>query len=133
MVYDNPNHKTCFVAAYNPGRPKPKHHGSIYQQHLRYIQNNDVDSNPRRMFETDFLAVLLTWRRQGERIAIFWDANENILEGAFCKRLMAALDMVEVFHQYWEGEKPNTHIAGSESINGCIHTKDLEASAALLE
>ena len=83
LVYDNPNHKTRFVAAYNPGRPKPKHHGSIYQQHLRYIQNNNVDSNPRRMFETDFLAVLLTWRRQGERIAIFWDANKNIMEGAF--------------------------------------------------
>ena len=46
---------------------------------------------------------------------------------------MEALDMVEVFHQYWGGEEPNTHIRGSTSIDGCMHTKDLEAKAVLLK
>lgn len=133
LVYDNPAHKTRFVAGYNVGRPKPTHYGTQYQQHLRYIQHHDLETNPRRLFAADFLAVLLTWRRQGERIIIFWDANENILDGPLCKLIMERLDMVEVFSQHWEGEEPNTHIRGSEAIDGCMHTKDIESSAALLK
>ena len=85
------------------------------------------------MFETDFLAVMLTWRPQGERIAIFWNANENILDGPFCKQIMKALGMAEVFNQYWESKEHNTHIRVSEAIDGCMHTKDLETTAALLK
>ena len=46
---------------------------------------------------------------------------------------MEALDIVEAIHQYWEEEEPNTHIRGSKSIEGCMHTKDLEAAVVLFE
>ena len=34
LVYDNLNHIIRFISAYNTGRPKPEHYGTIYQQHL---------------------------------------------------------------------------------------------------
>ena len=85
------------------------------------------------MFETDFLAVLLTWHWQRERVTILWDANMNVLDRPFCRPIMEALDMVEVLHQYGEAKEPSTHIRGSKWIDGCMHTKDLDALAALLK
>ena len=110
LLYANENHQTRVIFAYNVGRPKPRHFGSMYQQTLRYIQSNNLDTNPRRLFATDFLAVLLTWRARGERLIIFWDANEHILTGPLCSLILDKLDMVEASSQSWEGTEPNTYI-----------------------
>jgi hypothetical protein len=42
-----------------------------------------LDTTPRKMFEDDFLLALRTWRSQGERLLIFGDANEHILDGKY--------------------------------------------------
>ena len=65
--------------AYSVGKSKPQGLKTVYQQQLNFIQSNNKDTNPRRMFETDFQACLRIWRGQGERLVIFMDANEHIL------------------------------------------------------
>ena len=79
----DPKHKTRVVIAYSVGKTNPQGLTTNYQQALCYIQNNGMDTNPRRMFEEDLQATLRVWRTQGERLLIFMDANEHILKGKF--------------------------------------------------
>ena len=73
--------------------------GTIYQQQLRYIQDHDLDTNPRRMFREDFVAVLKTWRKQGDRIMIGIDMNEPILDGPLSEALLGAgIDLEDKQH-----------------------------------
>ena len=78
------------------------------------------------MFATVFLTALLSWRARGERLIIFWDTNEHILQGPLCKLIMEKLDMVEATSKCWSGTEPNTHIQGREPIDVCMHTRDIE-------
>ena len=74
-----------------------------YQQALRYIQDNNMDTNPRKLFMVDFLAVLTSRKKRGERFLIFIDMNEHILEGPLAKRLMGdRLGLLEATYQHWE-------------------------------
>jgi hypothetical protein len=43
------DHRTRLVVAYNVGKPKTKWLGSVYQQLLRYNQNNDIREAPRTL------------------------------------------------------------------------------------
>ena len=129
VFYASPKHRFRLVSAYNPGSSKPEGSKTIYQQHLRYIQERHPHTTPQRMFAVDLLAALRTWRKQGDRILLLMDANEHILKGELCTRIMRELDMVEATHCHWGGDEPNTYIRGSEPIDTVLHTRDLEVLA----
>ena len=80
------------------------------------------------MFEVDFHAALRIWRGQGDRLLIFMDANEHVLEGRFMRRLLEdeKLNLTEKTHRVWGGDPPNTFLMGSDPIDTVLKTEDLE-------
>ena len=60
--------RTRIVCAYNVGKTKPTGLRTVYQQLLRYIQNNNLDTNPRALMRNDLVAQLKTWLQAGDRI-----------------------------------------------------------------
>ena len=59
------------------------------------------------------------------------DANNNVWNGKFTKKLAAeGLEMREAIHTAKPKMGPNTHINGSEPIDGIWYTKDLEMKKA---
>jgi len=133
-IYSAPSHKTRVVVFYAPGRSKPRGLKTCYQQHLTYIQENDLDTTPRKMFEDDFLLALRTWRSQGERLLIFGDANEHILDGKYTRRLLEdpLLGLVEETSRHWGDSPPNTHVMGSVPIDGVWRTPDIEVNNLIM-
>jgi hypothetical protein len=104
------------VLAYNVNRQKPKGASTIYQQQLRFIQNNGLDLSPARLFVVDFIAQLQTWQRQGNRLLIFIDMNELILRGHPAK-YMLKIGLTEVTHHGWGNEEPHMYFKGTELID----------------
>ena len=58
LVYATPTHRFRIVAAYNVGKSKPQGLKTIYQQHLKYIQEQGLDTNPCRMMHVDIVAMM---------------------------------------------------------------------------
>ena len=85
LFYADPNHKFRLVSTYNVGQQKPRGDSTIFQQQVRYIQNNDLSHTPSWLFVIDFVAQLQVWQRQGDRLLIFIDMNEHILQGQLSK------------------------------------------------
>ena len=86
------------------------------------------------MFEDDFLLALRTWRSQGERLLIFGDANEHILDGKYTRRLLEdpLLGLVEETSRHWGDSPPNTHVMGSVPIDGVWRTPDIEVNNLIM-
>jgi hypothetical protein len=76
LFYADPAHRFQSVSAYNVGWQKPRGDSTIYQQQLRYIQNNRLDLSPARLFVVDFIAQLQIWQLQGDHLLIFFDMNK---------------------------------------------------------
>lgn len=64
--------QTRIICAYNVGKTKPTGLRTVYQQLLKYIQDNDLDTNPQAMMRDDLIAQLKTWSQAGERIFLLW-------------------------------------------------------------
>jgi hypothetical protein len=78
---------------------------------------------------TNFLAMLQVWRQQGDRLLIFIDMNEHILNGPLAKRMQMGLE--EATHQHWGDIKPHTYVGGKEPIDAVFHNPDLEVTSTL--
>jgi len=117
----SPIHRSRIVSAYCPGKSRAKGWGRIYQQHLRYIQQHGLDTNPYALFCDDLVNQLKRWTSQGDRIILLMDANEHILTGNLTSRLtdsMTGLDLEEISNRAWDYEEPNTFIDGRKPIDG---------------
>ena len=123
----NPEHRTLVVVAYNPGhfRAGPK---TVYQQQMTYIHKHNLQTTPYSLFLSDLVKQLETWIASGDRVVLFIDANEQIMDGLI-SRALAGINMTEITHKFWEpGTKPHTHISGSTAIDGIFLPHDLETS-----
>ena len=130
VIYAHPSHKTRVVTAYNLGPATSNYLGTVYQQHLRYIQNNGLDTTPHKLFMTDFLAMVMHWRHAGDRLIIMADMNEHVLQGPLARRLLQ-LGLVEATHSSWGETPPNTHVSGTRPIDGIYHSPDIEVIATM--
>lgn len=128
LIYAHPAHKTRLVSAYNLCPGTSNYLGTVYQQHLRYIQLKGLNTTPHQLFMIDFLAMVIKWRRAGERLIIMVDMNEHILKGPFVRRLLS-LGLVEATHTSWGNKEPNTHVSGSKPIDVVYHSSDIEIVA----
>ncbi len=54
----NSKHRIRVVAVYGISRFKAKGIGTVYRKILRYIQENNLDTNLRKMFEVNFHTAL---------------------------------------------------------------------------
>jgi hypothetical protein len=133
MTIDS-KHRTRVVAVYGVGKSKVKGLGTVYQQHLQYIQEKNLNKRPRKMFEVDFPAVLRVRRSNGERLLIFADFNDHILTGRISQRLLNnnKFHLKETSHKHWGKSEPNTWIRGKQPIDGVFHTDDLEITGILM-
>jgi hypothetical protein len=131
LLYANPSHKTRVITAYNLGNRKSNYLGTIYQQHLRYIQLHDINSTPYELFMEDFTTAISQWISAGERLLLFIDLNEHVLYGKLATKLLS-LGLIEATHPSWGPCEPNTHISGSKPIDGVFHTSTLEITSTLM-
>ena len=99
---------------------------SNWKHQLRYIQNNNLYTTPFNMFCDDLCTLLKSWRRQGDRIILLMDANDNVHKGKLSQRLASNLiELKEAVHKLTTGQGPNTHIRGFKPIDGVWHTPKL--------
>jgi len=70
---------TRVICGYSPCANKKKDSGTVYQQHRRHLINKLKDDTcPRARFWEDLLRQMKQWRKDGERLILCLDANENI-------------------------------------------------------
>ena len=132
LVGKDPNHCTRIIFAYQVTKNEnSKGMKTILQQHRRAIQHLGLKVSPRQLFQDDLIGVMKNWRKMGERIILFIDANEHVLTGKLPRRLFEQLDMEEATNTKWGEEEPRTHIRGSFPIDGVYHTKDLEITSTV--
>ncbi len=131
IIQGSPQHRTQVVSAYCVGKTKPEGYGRIYRQHLRYIQHKGWEdiTTPYQLFCDNLIWQLKVWVGQGDRIILSMDANEHVLQGDLCTRLIdesLGLDLAEISHKAWSGHEPNTYIDGSKPIDGVWASRCLE-------
>jgi hypothetical protein len=131
VLQASPQHRTRIVVGYNVGKPKTRLLGSVYQQQLRYIQEEDLDTNPHALMRTDLIELLKTWLQQGDRILLYMDANANVITGPLCSRL-ADLGFTPCAH-HLHGHIPHTHVSGSECIDEVWCSFGLEVTGVQIQ
>jgi hypothetical protein len=109
LFYADPHHRFGLILAYNMGRQKPRGDNTIYQQQVRYIQNNDINLSPLHLFIVDFVAQIHIWQRQGDHLLIFMDMNEHVLRGGLVKYLLN-MGLQEATHGNWRDSEPHTYV-----------------------
>ena len=129
-IYSSPGYVTCIVSAYNLGKQKSKHLGTIYQQHKLHTQITGITLEPQQLFINDFLSQILVWQKAGEWLLIFADMNKHILTGKLTQQLLAMV-LEEATHKQWSGHEPNSFIDGTLPINGLYHSKELKVMAVI--
>jgi hypothetical protein len=80
---------------------------------------------PRELFQTDIVSSITRWIKAGDRIILFIDMNEHILNGTLPQEYFC-LGLLEATHEYWEDQEPCTFVYGDcKPIDGVYHTPDL--------
>ena len=129
----SPVHRTRVVTAYCPGKSRRDGLKTVYQQHLRYIQSHQLACTPYQLFVQDLTEQVKCWVEAGDRILLFIDANEHILDGLIGRKLTAPrLGLVEVTHRLWGDTPPHTFIDGSMPIDGVFASPELEVTNSLM-
>ena len=127
VLSNSPTHRTRVAVAYCPGRSRREGLRTVYQQHLRYIQQHQIQLTPYQLFVDDLTKQVTTWIKAGERLLLFMDANEHITNGLLHAKLTGKdIGLKEVSHRSWGDNPPNTHVNGSIPIDGIFASPDLE-------
>ena len=121
------HHQTRVVQVYGVRPERSEQYGSVYQQHVRYMQETGIDGvSPRQLFETDLLYQLRKWREAGDRLILMMDANEHVLTGRLCRQLpMDGINLREITKDVVGSLCGYTHESGSQPIDGVWATPDI--------
>ena len=131
LLEGEPNHRTRVVTGYQPVKAKPKGLETVYQQYVRYIQREGLNTTPWELFQSDLLSQLRQWRRQGDRIILYLDANEHVMDGQLNKALQGpGLEMMEALHTFTQAPLLPTWRNGSSPIDGIWVTPKIEVTGA---
>ncbi len=124
---------TRTICGYNPCGNAKLNSGTTYQQHRRYFVTMKKDITcPRKHFHDDFVKQLNKWHREGDRLVVCMDANEDIYKKSLGKSLMSSegLNMVEVVGEFTRKRIGATFFRGSKPIDGIWATQDLVVTHA---
>ena len=126
-----PGHCTRVVTAYAPTGSRSSGTKTYYKQSQRFIENNGLNTTPKRMFRDDLCAVLKQWRSLGDRIVLMITAKGNVLNGHVSHALAEeGIKLKEAVHAMTPGQGPKTYFRGKQSIDGIWYTPDLELKGA---
>jgi hypothetical protein len=83
-------------------------------------------------FREDLLSQMKRWQKDGERLILCLDANENIYRGELGRRLteLDGLGMKEVVGEFTARQLGATYFCGSEPIDGVWTTGDITVTNA---
>jgi hypothetical protein len=94
---------TRIISSYSPYANKKKDSGTVHQQHHRHLINKLKDDTcPCTCFQEDLIGQMKQWRKDGERLILCLDANENIYQGELERRLtkLKGLGMKEAVGEF---------------------------------
>ncbi len=128
VFFATPHHRFRLVVAYNVGNGRPKGLKTIYQQQIRYIQNNGtIKCGPKALFRRDFVRQCAKWRKDGDRLLIVMDANEHTMDGPLRRMLEnAGVGLREFSHDWWGRSPPHTYVNGRIPIDSGFASEDVE-------
>ena len=112
---------TRLVCGYNPCASAMKATCSLYQQQRRHFIMREKDRTcPRKRFRDDLIKQLVTWRRQGDRLIVCMDANEDIYKKSTGKTLVGnkELSMGEAVGDFTGKKVMATFFRGKTPIDG---------------
>jgi hypothetical protein len=110
---------TRIVVAYRPCARKVKGLKTVYQQHMRYIQSQGLQTDPVTLFDSNLSKQIKEWRSAGERIVLAIDVNGHPLHNDLYQQLQARkTEMEEFSHKCCGPKAPYTHPAGKSPIDG---------------
>jgi hypothetical protein len=83
VLYSGANgHRTRVITAYNPCKNKNVNLGTTYQQQHRYFITKKKDLTcPLVLFHKHLLKQIKEWQTEGDRIILFMDHNEHVING----------------------------------------------------
>lgn len=124
---------TRLVCGYNPCHSAKKAARSSYEQQRRYFITKEKDCTcPRRRFRDDLVNQLILWRKQGERLIVCMDVNEDIYRQSIGKALTDTedLDMTEAVGSFTGKTVGPTFFRGNKPIDGVWVTSDIVITGA---
>ena len=107
--------RTQFVCVYNIGKPKPKGQKMQYQQALWYSQQEGLDTTSWATLRNDLTAQLKEWLQVWDRIFLYMEANEDVINWPLCHQL-SELGFVAWTHLI-QGKVLDTRVEGKEWID----------------
>ncbi len=124
---------TRIITAYNPCKNKNANSGTTYQQQPRYFITKKKDLTcPLILFRQDLIKQLKKLWAAGEKIILFMDHIEHVIEGALGKALADrdGLDLQEAIIQHTDKSPGATFFRGSKPIDGLWVSSNIDISNA---
>jgi hypothetical protein len=129
VLYNGTNgHSTQVITAYNPCKNKNVNLGTTYQQQRRYFITKKKDLTcPLVLFRKHLLKQIREWQTKGDRITLFMDHNEHVINGQLGKALADKdrPNLQEVIMQHTGTSPGTTFFRGSKPIDGLWVSNDL--------
>jgi len=126
-------HKMRIIAAYNPCKNKNATSGTSYQQQHQYFITKKKDLTcPLNHFRKHLITLIKQWRVAGERIVLFMDHNEHVIDGCLGKALANKdrPDLREAIRLHTGVSPGATFFRGSRPIDGLWVSSNLDISNA---
>ncbi len=115
------------VVAYRPCARKVKGLKTAYQQHMRCIQSQGLQTDPVTLFDSNLSKQIKEWRGAGERTVFAIDVNGHPLHNDLYQQLQERkTEMEEYSHKCWGPKAPYMHPAGKSSIDRAYKSPEVE-------
>ena len=114
-----------FVSAYRPV-PATDAPRSVWSQHRTYLDDHDIDDNPRSLFISDLLQEIEVWKQSGDHLVIGVDMNEPICSPHLFRSFQQAGLTDILSHRH--GSAPATSMRGSSQIDAIFVSSALLGS-----
>jgi len=130
--HNNNGMATRIVVAYRNGNSRKGGLKSIFSQHQRYIDRNQIKKGdrliyPQELFDEDLIHQCKLWQDLGDKIILLADINDKVATGTFKTRLESQAEgLKEVTHKWLGNKNFSTHINGSYQIDGAFMSEGIE-------
>ena len=105
----------------------PTQSGSVYAQHRRYYLRKNIESCPIENLKNELLNEIDQWVRNGEKIIVCGDFNENVDRSMFVQDLQR-LNITSVMKTHTDSTPP-TYNRGTDTIDGIFASPGLKVLA----
>ena len=131
MTFKGATATTRLVMAYAACTTRKQAQNATIAQQRRYWRLRNNSTCPRKLFRTQLISQLKTWREEGDKIILFIDSNENMADGPL-QRMLAGpdLEMTDAIYQRSQMPGPATFVRGTRQIDAVWTTPDVQVEAA---